>query len=181
MRQALLYGLDRQALSQEVFDGQVIPAHSFLVTTSWAYNPGIKQYPFLPGRASALFNELGWADSDGDGVLEQGGQPVEFTLLTNEEDQRSLERQRQAARTADEAWRTASADVGIEAPTIDEEARHRRHQGGGTTAVAAQIDDPAGHAARLPSGQDLAHPIQLFVARLEGVKRQQTNVVGEDL
>lgn len=60
VRQALLYGLDRQRLIDDVLGGQGIVAHSPIMTGDWAYDPRIYRYPYSPTRARALLDEAGW-------------------------------------------------------------------------------------------------------------------------
>lgn len=51
---------------------------------SWAYNPAVRESAFDPAAARKLLTEAGWADTDGDGVLDKGGQKFSFTVLTNQ-------------------------------------------------------------------------------------------------
>jgi len=51
---------------------------------TWAHNPKLKPYPYDPKKAREMLAELGWKDSDGDGILDKNGQKFEFTLLTNQ-------------------------------------------------------------------------------------------------
>jgi len=83
VRQALLYGIDRQAIADEVLKGQGIVAHSPILPNSWAYNPAIKHYDYDPDKAAALLEQAGWKDTDGDGIREKGGKELAFVLLTN--------------------------------------------------------------------------------------------------
>jgi peptide/nickel transport system substrate-binding protein len=46
------------------------------------HNEEIKPLPFDVAGARALFAQAGWADSDGDGVLDKDGKKFEFTLAT---------------------------------------------------------------------------------------------------
>ncbi|MCK6528945.1 ABC transporter substrate-binding protein [Myxococcota bacterium] len=48
-----------------------------------AYNDQIPRLPYDPEKAKAMLAELGWKDSDGDGVLDKGGKPFKFRLDTN--------------------------------------------------------------------------------------------------
>jgi peptide/nickel transport system substrate-binding protein len=64
IRQALLYGLDRQALIDRVLDGQGAIANSPLLPGSWAYAPSMGAYTYDPQRAGQLLDEAGWRLSD---------------------------------------------------------------------------------------------------------------------
>lgn len=81
VRQALLYGLDRQKLIDTVLKGQGLLAHTPILPGTWAHDPGVQQYPYDPARARRLLDEAGWTDSDGDGVRDREGAPLAFTLL----------------------------------------------------------------------------------------------------
>lgn len=85
VRQALLYGLDRQALIDEVLQGQGIVAHSPYMPTHWAYDPTIPPYEYNPTKARELLNQAGWRDTDRDGVRDKDGVALQFGLLTNQE------------------------------------------------------------------------------------------------
>jgi peptide/nickel transport system substrate-binding protein len=85
VRQALVYGLDREKLITDAAQGQGVLAHSPLLTESWAYNQDVKQYPYNPVLARQLLESSGWVDSNGDGVRERDGRLLSFVLLTNED------------------------------------------------------------------------------------------------
>ena len=56
--------------------------HGPVQPVSWAHNPNVRTYGFDPVRAAALLDEAGWRDTNGDGVRDQGGQRLSFTLIT---------------------------------------------------------------------------------------------------
>jgi peptide/nickel transport system substrate-binding protein len=85
VRQALMWGLDRQGLIDRVLDGQGIVAHSIIFPESWAYNPSAPAYTFDPAKAARLLEDAGWKDTDGDGVREKEGRKLSFTLLTSDD------------------------------------------------------------------------------------------------
>lgn len=60
VRQALLYALDRQALIDNVLDGQAIVADGPVLPDSWAYAPTIPKYEYNPEQAITLLEEAGW-------------------------------------------------------------------------------------------------------------------------
>ena len=96
VRQALLYGLDRQALIDKVLGGQGLVIHSPIMPQSWAYNADVEQYAHDPARAEALLDRAGWVFPEpeqellseatrlGTQVRMKKGVPLEFSLMTND-------------------------------------------------------------------------------------------------
>ncbi|MGB9775096.1 MAG: ABC transporter substrate-binding protein [Anaerolineae bacterium] len=83
VRQALLYGLDRQGLVDEVLEGQAIVAHSPILAGTWAYYGGIRHYEYDPQQARALLDGAGWALPPGGTVRTKGEGGFSFTLLSS--------------------------------------------------------------------------------------------------
>jgi peptide/nickel transport system substrate-binding protein len=81
VRQALLYGLDRQALIDKTLHGQGLVADSPILPGTWAYDSSTPKYPYDPEKAKALLDEAGWRDTDGDGVRDKDGVKLAFVLL----------------------------------------------------------------------------------------------------
>lgn len=81
IRTALLIGLDRERIVSGVLGGQAVITNSFLMPTHWAYDSTLPQYPYDRTTALRMLEREGWVDSDGDGVREREGVPVEFTIL----------------------------------------------------------------------------------------------------
>ncbi len=81
VRQALLYGLDRQALIDGALHGQGLVAHTPILPGTWAYDPDVPVYAYNPERARQLLDEAGWQDADGDGVRDKEGVRLAFVLL----------------------------------------------------------------------------------------------------
>ncbi len=81
IRKAILYALDRKALVEAVF-GRFSPVASGPLA---AGTPGaakdLPSYPYDPSKAKALLKEAGWADSDGDGVLDKSGVPLRLKTI----------------------------------------------------------------------------------------------------
>lgn len=82
-RQALLMALDREAIVADVLDGLGTVARGTQPPTSPAYAPDevAPDLPFDPERARRLLAEAGWADGDGDGVVERDGHRFAFELV----------------------------------------------------------------------------------------------------
>lgn len=85
VRQALYYGLNRDALIDDVAMGQGILAHSSLMPENWAYNPDVPQYNHDPDRARQLLESAGWIDTNGDNVREKDGVILQFLLYSPDE------------------------------------------------------------------------------------------------
>ena len=85
VRQALYYGVDRDKLVKDVAAGLGVVAHSPLLPENWAYNAQIPHYPYNPDQAKQLLDSAGWVDSDGDGVRDKNGTPLQFLLYSSDE------------------------------------------------------------------------------------------------
>jgi peptide/nickel transport system substrate-binding protein len=60
VRQALAFGLDRQALIDDVLNGQGIAVHSPVMPGNWAYDPDVQRYYLNIPRAEGLLDTAGW-------------------------------------------------------------------------------------------------------------------------
>jgi peptide/nickel transport system substrate-binding protein len=86
MRQAFSMLIDQQTIVNDIYQGVDQVATSILLPSSWAYSPDIKQPTFDVEGAIALFNELGWKDTNNDGVLDKDGKKLTVVLSTHSED-----------------------------------------------------------------------------------------------
>ncbi|ATF93968.1 ABC transporter substrate-binding protein [Cedecea neteri] len=83
VRQALIYGLDRQKLIDVVYQGYGTVANEPISPISWAYNPeGVNPYKFDPTQAKKLLDEAGWKPGP-DGIRVKDGKRLELTLLVS--------------------------------------------------------------------------------------------------
>jgi peptide/nickel transport system substrate-binding protein len=69
VRQAIAYAVDRAAIVKYLRRGLAREATGLMPSQAWAYEPGIKTYPYDPARAKQLLDEAGYRDPDGDGPL----------------------------------------------------------------------------------------------------------------
>jgi len=83
VRQAMLFGVDREALALVLFQGGFPAAHGPLTSASWAYWEGVEDmYPFDPDKAADLLDKAGWV-MGGDGVREKEGQKLTVRAVTS--------------------------------------------------------------------------------------------------
>lgn len=64
VRQALIHGLDRQALADEVYNGYATPQQSFLPPSNEAYRADVTDFDYDPERAKQLLAEAGYAPGE---------------------------------------------------------------------------------------------------------------------
>jgi peptide/nickel transport system substrate-binding protein len=81
VRQALLYGLDRDAMIGELVEGQAAVAQSPIVPGSWAYAGALERYGSDDKQAGLLLDDAGWR-READGVRRKDGQALAFAITT---------------------------------------------------------------------------------------------------
>ncbi|MED2978465.1 peptide-binding protein [Bacillus swezeyi] len=87
VRQALTYALDRQAMVDQVLDGDGEIANIPESPLSWNYpenKDDIKTFSHDPEKAKKMLKEAGWDDTDGDGILDKDGKKFSFVIKTNQ-------------------------------------------------------------------------------------------------
>jgi len=85
VRQAMNYAVDKELIIDAIYNGRAVALAGPLSPYNNFAHEGLDPYPYDPEEALALLEEAGWTDTDGDGMLEKGGQPLAFTLDTLEE------------------------------------------------------------------------------------------------
>ncbi len=81
MREAIAMAVNREELVRAVFGDQGIVAKGPMAPAHYIWDEEFVQVPFDTARARAQLAELGWHDSDGDGMLDRAGDALEFNLL----------------------------------------------------------------------------------------------------
>jgi len=82
VRQALIYGSNRTEIVDAVYQGRSPVAHGPLTSTALYYDSEVEQmYPFDLDQARALLAAQGLSDTDGDGLIEFEGEPLELTVV----------------------------------------------------------------------------------------------------
>lgn len=85
VRQAVSYAIDRKAIITSVLEGIGSPGAGLFPTNSYWANKDIQPYPYDVEKARQLLAAAGWADANGDGILDKGGKPFTVTLVTYSE------------------------------------------------------------------------------------------------
>lgn len=109
VRQALLLGIDRQAISQQLFGGKQPVAHSNVNPLDWVYDKGIPTYGFDAKRAASLLDEAGWAEKRGGIRHNAKGERLSLEFMTTAGN-RSRELVQQALQAQ---WRQLGIDIRI--------------------------------------------------------------------
>ena len=82
VRRALAHGINRDAISQQLFEGKQPVSHTYLPPRHPGYTDAVQKYPFDPARARALLQEAGFTPGS-DGILRNAaGQRLSLELNT---------------------------------------------------------------------------------------------------
>jgi peptide/nickel transport system substrate-binding protein len=167
VRQALLYGLDRQGLVNTVLDGRGLVLHSPIMPQSWAYDTKLEPYPYDPTRAVELLEEAGWVlpdptelsliESSSDEVQPRTkhGESLEFTLLASDVPDRVA-----LAYAIARQWAEIGVRVEVEAVSLSElMEEHLRPRNYDAALVQWQVRTdpdpyPLWHSTQAESGQN---------------------------
>ncbi|MGA1473954.1 MAG: ABC transporter substrate-binding protein [Prochlorothrix sp.] len=87
-RQAIAYGIDRQGIIDTVYRGLGAPINSPIsVQSPYGLSPeeGLPTYDYNPGKSRELLLGAGFQYNSAEELLDQDGNRVEFTLITNSE------------------------------------------------------------------------------------------------
>jgi peptide/nickel transport system substrate-binding protein len=87
IRRALSHLVDKRNIVDKILHGFGVPVESPIFIERPEYNRDLQPYPFDPERANVLLAEAGWADTNGDGVLDKrlNGKQVDlaFEIISN--------------------------------------------------------------------------------------------------
>ncbi len=111
VRQALMHGMDRQAISTRLFEGKQPVAHGGLSPLDPMYDKQARHYDFDPAKARALLDEAGWRDIKGGIRHNDKGERLTFELVTTAGN-RTREQVQQVLQSQ---WRQIGIDVRLKA------------------------------------------------------------------
>ncbi len=106
VRQALNYAVDKQLIIDEIYGGRAAVLPGALSPYNNFANQSLEPYPYDPDLALSLLADAGWTDSNGDGTLDKGGQPLSFTIDT-------LESWRPLAEAVADMFRAIGVDASV--------------------------------------------------------------------
>ncbi len=155
VRQALLYGLDRQTIIDQALNGQGLIANGPILPWSWAYNANQPVINFDPAKAAALLDEAGWRDSDGDTIRDHQGTPLAFNLLTSDDPNRV-----KVAEAISQQWQKLGVAASVEVVGAGLGERLGKHQFQAALAELLLNGDPDPypfwHQTQIEGGQNYA-------------------------
>jgi peptide/nickel transport system substrate-binding protein len=113
VRQALMLAVDREKLVKDVLGGDAIVADTPFIPGTWAYDADVKRYPYDPNRAVDLLRtngyELATVAPSNVSVWQKNGEPIAFTLLTQDDPTR-----RAVAEAIAKQWRDLGVQVSVQ-------------------------------------------------------------------
>jgi peptide/nickel transport system substrate-binding protein len=80
LRHALNYAIDKDLLTEEVYQGNAKRMCSVYPETSWVYNPDVPCYDYDTDKAIAEFAEAGYTLKD-DKMVDEKGEPLKLKLI----------------------------------------------------------------------------------------------------
>jgi peptide/nickel transport system substrate-binding protein len=88
LRFALMGAADKESFVEAGLEGFGKPAYTYMSPAQPMWDADSPNYapPYDPDAVKAKLAELGWADSDGDGILEKDGVKLSFTALSTSDD-----------------------------------------------------------------------------------------------
>ena len=84
-RHAVAHSMDKDAIIEDVQHGLGYPQWSSISPAAGDFhNPNVRKYPYDIDTPNEILDGIGWKDTDGDGIREDGADnKIEFSLVTN--------------------------------------------------------------------------------------------------
>jgi peptide/nickel transport system substrate-binding protein len=161
VREALILGLDRDAMSRQLFAGQQPVAESFLSPLDPGYATDIPHYRYDAGRASALLEAAGWRAQSKGPRIDVNGNRLTLELMTTAGN-RSRELVEQVLQSQ---WRQIGVEIRIRNEParvlFGETLRHRQFQ----LAMYAWISSPENVPRSILHSSEIPGPANAFAGQ----------------
>ena len=82
IRKALIYAIDRKAISESLFGGRQPVAHSSVNPLDWVFAEDVPKYAYDPEKTAALLDEAGWSTKNRGVRTNAKGQELTFEIMT---------------------------------------------------------------------------------------------------
>lgn len=107
IRRALALCIPVDALVRDIAHGSARGISGPFTPDEWASNPSVETLPYDPQQARMIFRNHGWADRDGDGLLDKKGKPfsLEFIVMAGNAPTQQL------AQTLQAEWKKIGLDI----------------------------------------------------------------------
>ena len=147
VRKAIRYAIDVDAIANAVYAGTAERTDTPFPYGTWMYQDNDEAYEYNPEKAKALLAEAGWADSDGDGMLDtvQDGKQknLKLRLLVYEEQDNSV-RVQAATMISDMLWavgiKAGDANRNVESLTFTDAKARLSARNFDLALIAFQMD-----------------------------------------
>jgi len=159
IRKALMQGLNRQAMVDNLLDGQAILADGPIFPGTWAYYDGIDHYTYNPNQAISLLREAGFTlpASGGDIRTSEDGTALSFELYYADDEQHAA-----LASAIQRDWASLGIRVSLTAlpydQLISEHLETRNYQAALVDLNLSRSPDPDPypfwHQTQITSGQN---------------------------
>ena len=82
IRKALIYAIDRKAISERLFGGRQPVAHTSVNPLDWVFAEDVPKYSYDPKKTAALLDEAGWSIKKRGVRTNAKGQKLTFEIMT---------------------------------------------------------------------------------------------------
>ncbi|MDT8716931.1 ABC transporter substrate-binding protein [Clostridium sp. 19966] len=154
VRQALIYGLDRQKIIDVKYNGYGEVANVPTAPMIWSYTEdGVNQYKFDPNKAKKLLDDAGWKVGS-DGIREKDGKKLKLSYLTSKNTDQTIP-------VAKEDYKAIGID--FEAEVMDSNTMFSKLNSGDydlvgvrTSGLVDPNDSVAEFSSQAPEGQNVS-------------------------
>lgn len=109
VRQALILGINREVINQQLFGGRQPVANTFVNALDWIYDPAVASYQYDAKQAMALLDMAGWTAKGKGTRTNAKGEPLVLELMTTA----GNKNREQVQQVLQSQWRQLGIDIRI--------------------------------------------------------------------